>query len=140
MADLLYREALNQALAEEMERDANVFLMGEEVGRYNGAAKGNDYAAALGVSPDGSSVFVTGASTGSAGFDYATVAYSAVFHLIGALFNYFCKHTDELPYELQANPRNEPAERLVADYIAGMTDRFAISTFERLMVPKLWSL
>jgi pyruvate dehydrogenase E1 component beta subunit len=39
MAELLYREALNQALAEEMDRDANVFLMGEEVGRYNGAFK-----------------------------------------------------------------------------------------------------
>ncbi len=39
MAELMYREALNQALAEEMERDARVFLMGEEVGRYNGAFK-----------------------------------------------------------------------------------------------------
>ena len=37
--ELQYREALNQALAEEMERDANVFLMGEEVARYNGAYK-----------------------------------------------------------------------------------------------------
>jgi pyruvate dehydrogenase E1 component beta subunit len=39
MPELLYREALNQAMAEEMERDANVFLMGEEVARYNGAYK-----------------------------------------------------------------------------------------------------
>ncbi|HYO59877.1 pyruvate dehydrogenase complex E1 component subunit beta [Archangium sp.] len=39
MAELMYREALNQALAEEMERDANVFLIGEEVGRYQGAFK-----------------------------------------------------------------------------------------------------
>ncbi len=39
MATLTYREALNQALAEEMERDADVFLMGEEVGLYNGAYK-----------------------------------------------------------------------------------------------------
>jgi pyruvate dehydrogenase E1 component beta subunit len=39
MPELMYREALNQALAEEMERDARVFLMGEEVGRYNGAFK-----------------------------------------------------------------------------------------------------
>ncbi|MBN1210671.1 MAG: alpha-ketoacid dehydrogenase subunit beta, partial [Myxococcaceae bacterium] len=39
MPELMYREALNQALAEEMERDANVFLIGEEVGRYNGAFK-----------------------------------------------------------------------------------------------------
>ena len=37
--ELQYREALNQALTEEMARDANVFLMGEEVARYNGAYK-----------------------------------------------------------------------------------------------------
>jgi pyruvate dehydrogenase E1 component beta subunit len=34
-----YREALGQAMREEMERDANVFIMGEEVGHYNGAYK-----------------------------------------------------------------------------------------------------
>jgi pyruvate dehydrogenase E1 component beta subunit len=34
-----YREALNQALAEELERDPNVVLMGEEVGQFNGAYK-----------------------------------------------------------------------------------------------------
>jgi pyruvate dehydrogenase E1 component beta subunit len=39
MPELMYREALNQALAEEMERDANVFLVGEEVGKYQGAFK-----------------------------------------------------------------------------------------------------
>lgn len=39
MAELMYREALNQALAEEMARDANVFLIGEEVGKYQGAFK-----------------------------------------------------------------------------------------------------
>jgi pyruvate dehydrogenase E1 component beta subunit len=33
------REALNQAMAEEMERDENVYLMGEEVGLYQGAYK-----------------------------------------------------------------------------------------------------
>jgi pyruvate dehydrogenase E1 component beta subunit len=33
------REALNQALREEMQRDKNVFLMGEEVGAYQGAYK-----------------------------------------------------------------------------------------------------
>lgn len=39
MAMITYREALNQALAEEMDRDGDVFLMGEEVGVYNGAYK-----------------------------------------------------------------------------------------------------
>lgn len=39
MPELTYRDALNQAMAEEMERDESVFLMGEEVGRYHGAYK-----------------------------------------------------------------------------------------------------
>jgi pyruvate dehydrogenase E1 component beta subunit len=39
MPVLTYRDALNQALREEMERDPNVFLMGEEVGVYQGAYK-----------------------------------------------------------------------------------------------------
>ncbi|MBI1821340.1 MAG: pyruvate dehydrogenase complex E1 component subunit beta [Nitrospirae bacterium] len=39
MPSILYREALNQALREEMRRDDRVFLMGEEVGYYQGAFK-----------------------------------------------------------------------------------------------------
>ena len=39
MPVLTYRDALNQALREEMERDPDVFLMGEEVGVYQGAYK-----------------------------------------------------------------------------------------------------
>ncbi len=39
MAELQFREALRAAMVEEMERDENVFLMGEEVAEYNGAYK-----------------------------------------------------------------------------------------------------
>ena len=39
MGELRYREALRQAMVDEMERDENVFLMGEEVGHYDGAYK-----------------------------------------------------------------------------------------------------
>ena len=39
MAIITYREALNQALREEMRRDPRVFLMGEEIGVYQGAYK-----------------------------------------------------------------------------------------------------
>ena len=39
MPVLAYREALNQAMSEEMERDDRVFLMGEEVAEYDGAYK-----------------------------------------------------------------------------------------------------
>src|SRR5215468_8461025 len=39
MPEIQFREALRQAMTEEMERDENVLLMGEEVAQYNGAYK-----------------------------------------------------------------------------------------------------
>ncbi len=42
MAQITYREALNQALREELERDGRVFIMGEEVGYFGGAFKVTD--------------------------------------------------------------------------------------------------
>lgn len=39
MATVTFREALGQAMAEEMARDPSIFLMGEEVGEYDGAYK-----------------------------------------------------------------------------------------------------
>ena len=39
MPTMRYREALNQALREELQRDENVFLMGEDIGVFNGAFK-----------------------------------------------------------------------------------------------------
>lgn len=39
MREVQFREALREAMSEEMRRDANIFLMGEEVAQYNGAYK-----------------------------------------------------------------------------------------------------
>src|ERR1043165_4313089 len=39
MREIQFREALREAMTEEMRRDASVFLMGEEVAEYNGAYK-----------------------------------------------------------------------------------------------------
>jgi pyruvate dehydrogenase E1 component beta subunit len=39
MADLTYREALRRALDDELARDPDVFLMGEEIGRFEGSYK-----------------------------------------------------------------------------------------------------
>ena len=36
MSSITYREAINQALCEEIERDENVVLMGEEVAQFKG--------------------------------------------------------------------------------------------------------
>ena len=39
MRQIAFREALREAMQEEMRRDERVFLMGEEVAEYNGAYK-----------------------------------------------------------------------------------------------------
>lgn len=74
--------------------------------------------------------------TGSA----AKTEVERVHGVIHTLYRYYCEHFDEVPPEMQANPRHEPQERIVADYIAGMTDRYAIERFTTLYVPKLWSI
>ena len=60
--------------------------------------------------------------------------------LLKLLFQFFVQHPERLPAELVANPRGEPIERVVVDYLAGMTDRYAIKTFEDIFYPKLWSV
>ena len=58
--------------------------------------------------------------------------------LIQALFSYYLEHPDEVPGEEAGAPGDVPTR--VADYIAGMTDRFAMRTYERLFLPQGWML
>ena len=56
--------------------------------------------------------------------------------LIRELFRYFLEHPDQLPAEYHRTPGDLPVR--VADYISGMTDRFALRTYERLFLPRGW--
>ncbi len=60
--------------------------------------------------------------------------------VIHALFEHFCKHAEQLPAEFGENERDEPLQRRVADYIAGMTDRYAIKVFNEVYIPQSWSV
>jgi dGTPase len=60
--------------------------------------------------------------------------------IVHKLFEYLCSHPEDLPAEWADNPRQDPIERRVADYIAGMTDRYAIQVFERFYVPGPWAV
>lgn len=62
--------------------------------------------------------------------------------LIVALYEYYMKHVDRLPEEYlhMMDIRDEKKERVVCDYIAGMTDGYAIDQFEELFVPKAWKV
>jgi dGTPase len=57
--------------------------------------------------------------------------------VVRMLFDYYLEHADELPHEFRTRVGDEPVQRVV-DYVAGMTDRFAIREFERLFIPKKW--
>lgn len=56
------------------------------------------------------------------------------------LYDYYMAHVEMLPGEFLElmELRGEKKERIVCDYIAGMSDRYAIDMFEQLFVPKAW--
>ena len=58
--------------------------------------------------------------------------------LLRRLFEHFSKNIGELPSEYRLIGEAEGGERAVADYIAGMTDRFAVMKYSELTVPKGW--
>lgn len=61
-------------------------------------------------------------------------------HVVRELGRYFLDDPSQLPAEFNTAGREDPPERRVADYIASMTDRFAIQLFQRLFVPQMWSV
>lgn len=59
--------------------------------------------------------------------------------LMETLYVHFLKHIDDLPEEfLNLIAEGEPRERVVCDYVGAMSDRFAISTYETIFIPKSW--
>ena len=53
------------------------------------------------------------------------------------LYNYYMEHTEEIFREFPEEMVNDK-ERMVCDFIAGMTDRFAIMMFEQKFMPQPW--
>lgn len=71
MAAITYLEAIREAIDEEMARDANVFLMGEDIGEYGGAFKVTDgllakYGASRVIDTPVSEIAIVGAAAGAA--------------------------------------------------------------------------
>lgn len=55
---------------------------------------------------------------------------------IQAIYLYYQRYPDQLPAELTAYTKLAGVDRVVCDYVAGMTDRFAVDTYIRLFVPQ----
>ena len=58
--------------------------------------------------------------------------------VIKALYDYFLEHEEKLPEDLQEVARTEGINEAVKDFVAGMTDRYALSLYTDLFVPKAW--
>lgn len=63
-----------------------------------------------------------------------------VLGIVEGLFKYFLKHPEKMTPEYMSICENEGAERAVADYIAGMTDHYAITVYSNIYIPKAWSI
>ena len=63
-------------------------------------------------------------------------------YMIGQLYEYYRKHVEKLPQEYRdmIKKKDMTVERTVCDFIAGMTDRYAVATYERLTIPRTWSV
>ncbi len=61
--------------------------------------------------------------------------------ILRRMYEYFVANPDKIPAEeMRIGGERDSIERRVCDYIAGMTDRYAISVFENLFIPKVWKV
>lgn len=78
-------------------------------------------------------------------FDYVYVGSDAkkeerkVKGIIEGIFSYYYENAGAMPLNMQEIAWKEGVERAVCDYIASMSDRFAIYTYNNIYVPKSWN-
>ncbi len=78
-------------------------------------------------------------------FLYENVYYNSItrrefekaYKIISELYSYYLSNTDMIIAE-EPQEAGETKERIVCDFIAGMTDRYAIRTFEKIFLPQPW--
>ena len=65
---------------------------------------------------------------------------SRAITMVQNLYHYYMEHLKELPEEfLQLMERNgDSKEQIICDYIAGMTDTYAVKTFREIFIPESW--
>ena len=54
------------------------------------------------------------------------------------LYEYYCKHPEALPEDFQPQMSFDGLERVVCDYIAGMTDKYAVDKYTEIFIPTGW--
>ena len=70
--------------------------------------------------------------------DYEALENGKAEFLIKKLYYHFIFKPRMLPEEYRLITKNEGIERAVCDYIAGMTDKYAIDLYSEIFIPKSW--
>ena len=71
--------------------------------------------------------------------EYAKREERKVPHIIHSLFNHF-RNPDYLPDYMKRIAEEEGVETASCDYVAGMTDHYAVACYQDLFIPKAWNL
>jgi dGTPase len=79
-------------------------------------------------------------------FLYARVYFNPSTHaeflkakkILGDLHEHYLARVEEMGVEYARIAATEGAGRAVGDFLAGMTDRFVVETYERLFLPRPW--
>ena len=65
---------------------------------------------------------------------------SKVQGIISGIYEYYIKNPDALPDDYKRIASRDGLERSVCDYVAGMTDKYALETYSRIFIPMAWSV
>ncbi|MFR7485733.1 MAG: deoxyguanosinetriphosphate triphosphohydrolase, partial [Acutalibacter sp.] len=71
--------------------------------------------------------------------EYAKKEERKVPHIIQSLFVHF-RNPDHLPDYMQKIAEEEGVDTASCDYVAGMTDHYAVACYQELFIPKAWNL
>ncbi len=66
--------------------------------------------------------------------------FDKAINIVEALFRHFIAHPEDIPPEILAASGPGDTARAAGDFLAGMTDRYALATYERLFLPKPWAV
>ena len=65
---------------------------------------------------------------------------SKVDGIIAGIFEYYVKHPEKMPAELQLIAEREGRERAACDYVSGMTDGYAMEKYSEIFIPMSWTV
>ena len=65
---------------------------------------------------------------------------SKVNGVLSGIYEYYVNHPDKLPKEFKLISENEGLERAVCDYVAGMTDGYAMEIYSSIFIPMAWTV